>query len=71
MGINIYNLNEHLVGFDVIFDWLYAGLVARQKMTRRKADELFLEAMRCSQVPAYTALPMYYAVRLFGGAYVD
>ena len=54
----------------ILYDWLYANMVAQQRMTRRKADELFLEAMSCSQVPAYTALPMYYAVRLFGGAHV-
>ena len=47
----------------VIHDWLYA----MQSVSRKEADRIFLDAMYDEGVPWYRALPIYLAVRLFGG----
>lgn len=47
----------------VVHDYLYTGLVDRDV-----ADDVFLEAMAVSGVPAWRRYPMYWAVRACGGS---
>lgn len=47
----------------VVHDWLYGGGIVPREM----ADEIFLEAMEACGVSAWRRLPMYWAVRAFGG----
>jgi hypothetical protein len=46
----------------VIHDFLYWD----QRMTRQEADDVFLTAMKQSNVPAWRRIVIYGAVRLFG-----
>lgn len=46
----------------VIHDFLYWD----QRMTRREADEVFLDAMKDSAVPVWRRTVIYRAVRVFG-----
>lgn len=53
----------------VVHDYLYqaGGVITDAKrIDRRTADAVFLEAMRCSEVPGWRARVMWLAVRLFG-----
>ena len=47
----------------VVHDYLYTGIVEREV-----ADDVFLEAMAASGVPAWRRYPMYLAVRACGGS---
>ena len=47
----------------VVHDYLYTGIVDREV-----ADDVFLEAMAASGVPAWRRYPMYWAVRACGGS---
>lgn len=49
----------------VIHDALYSS----QQVSRKVADEVYLEALNCMNVPAYKRFPMFWAVRLFGGSF--
>lgn len=48
----------------VIHDWLYSGNV---KISRKAADEVFIEAMKSKNQPKWRRVPMFLAVRLFAG----
>lgn len=53
----------------VVHDYLYAcrgNLPDGRVYDRQQADRVFLEAMSCSEVPAWRARVMYWAVRIFG-----
>ncbi|MCX8016371.1 MAG: DUF1353 domain-containing protein [Rhodocyclaceae bacterium] len=52
----------------ILHDWLYALGPAGDAAARRRADEIFLEAMAVLGCPAWQRRPIYWAVRLFGGA---
>lgn len=47
----------------VLHDYLYVQKIT----TRKKADKIFLEAMKVLKVPFWKRRVMYYAVRLGGG----
>lgn len=60
----------------IVHDYLYQHLTIMvhgnpNKITRRYADKIFLEAMTVLEVPAYLKYPMYYAVSLFGGFVIN
>jgi hypothetical protein len=46
-----------------VHDYLYRS----EKVSRKTADQVFLEAMKISGVWAWRRYPMFWAVRLFGG----
>lgn len=46
----------------VIHDWLYSGNV---KISRKRADEVFIDAMRSKKQSKWRRIPMFWAVRLF------
>jgi hypothetical protein len=48
----------------VVHDWLYSG---RAKISRKGADEVFIEAMKCKKQSKWRREPMFWAVRLFAG----
>ena len=48
----------------VIHDWLYSG---RGGVTRKGADEVFVEAMKAKKQSEWRRKPMFWAVRLFAG----
>ena len=52
----------------ILHDWLYTE-VKHGTVSRSMADLIFLEAMREAEVKIVKAVPMYYAVRLFGWLY--
>ena len=49
----------------VVHDFLYST----GELPREMADRVLLEAMAAEGVPAWRRLPMFWAVRLFGGRY--
>ena len=51
-------------GAAVVHDHLYSGGFVPRKV----ADDVFLEAMEACGVSAWRRLPMYWAVRAFGGS---
>lgn len=53
----------------VIHDFLYSD---RFSISRKRADQIFIEAMKCRKQPKWRRKPMFWAVRLFAGfAYKD
>lgn len=48
----------------VIHDWLYSG---QAKVSRKGADEVFIEAMKSRKQSEWRRKPMFWAVRLFAG----
>lgn len=48
----------------VIHDWLYSG---RANVSRKEADEVFIEAMKAKKQSKWRRKPMFWAVRLFAG----
>ncbi len=53
----------------IVHDWLYVSgsAVDLPQVTRRDADQIFLEALTVRGVPAYKRNAMYAAVRIGGG----
>jgi len=51
----------------VLHDYLYSchGVLPKKTYTRKRCDELFLEAMAVLEVPTWKRLIMYRAVRMF------
>lgn len=49
----------------VVHDWMYR---VDTNVPRHVADDIFLEAMEACGVSAWRRLPMYWAVRAFGGS---
>lgn len=47
-----------------VHDWLYSG---RAKVSRKQADEVFIEAMKAKNQSKWRRKPMFWAVRLFAG----
>ncbi|MFN3752384.1 MAG: DUF1353 domain-containing protein [Thiobacillus sp.] len=52
----------------ILHDWLYSVGARGDEAGRRRADRIFLEAMRVLGVPAWQRYPIYAAVRAFGAA---
>ena len=50
----------------VVHDWLYVSAPERNEATRKRADQIFLEAMKAEGVGLVTRFIMYRAVRDFG-----
>lgn len=50
----------------IVHDWLYATKGLKGAFTRKRCDEIFLEAMEVLQVPALVRWTMYLAVRAGG-----
>lgn len=57
----IPRLGKHLQAA-IVHDLLYAT----KTVSRKRADEIFLEAMEVLGVPRWKRFSMYYSVRLFG-----
>ena len=52
----------------VVHDWLYVSASVRNEDVRKRADQIFLEAMHAEGVGWWTRSVMYRAVRDFGAA---
>ena len=52
----------------VVHDWLYVSAPVRNEDVRKRADQIFLEAMKGEGVGWWTRSVMYRAVRDFGAA---